>query len=83
MNQKKYTSKGKTFYEVTFLGNETDHFPDEKPTTHTATIFYNGFRCFCIRIDGKLANSLGYSTPKAALKNSWIIDTKPSLRCLR
>lgn len=73
MKQKKYISNGKNFYEVTFVSGEVDYIFDEKPTTHTATVFDMGYWFVCILIDGKQANSLGYRSPKAAVKNAWIM----------
>ena len=73
MKTKKYTSNGKTFYEVTFVSGENDNIFDEKPTTHTATVYFNGVWYFCICIDGKLANGLTYRTIKATVKNAWIV----------
>ena len=73
MKQRKYTENWETFYEVTFLSSENENFRDERPTTHTAIVFKDGYWNFAIMIDGKMANSLGYADPKTAVKNAWII----------
>ena len=73
MKQKKYTRNGQDLFEVTFISSENEYFQDEKPTTHTAQIIFDGYWYWCFRIDDKLANSLWYRSPKAAAKNAWII----------
>lgn len=73
MTTRKYTSNGKTFYEVSFISGENDNIIDSKPTTHTAIVFFSGIWYYCIKIDGQMANSLGYRSPKSAVKNAWII----------
>lgn len=73
MTQRKYYTDYETFYEVTFLSNEHPDFREDRPETHTAVVYCEGYWCFCIMIDGKPANSLRYASPKTAVKNSWII----------
>lgn len=73
MKTRKYISKGTTLYEVTFITGENDNIVDEKPTTHTATVFCHGPWYLCIMIDGKEANSLSYRSAKSAVKNAWLI----------
>ena len=73
MKQKKYNRNGQDLFEVTFISSENEYFQDEKPTTHTAQIIFDGYWYWCFSIDGKRANSLSYRSPKAAAKNAWII----------
>ena len=73
MKTHKYTSNGHTFVEVTFLSSEHKDFRDEMPTTHTATVFFDGNWFILIRIDENEANSLCYRSATAAVKNGWII----------
>lgn len=73
MKARKYYRDGKVMYEVTFLSSENKNFCDEKSTTHTAQIMFDGYWYWCISIDGKLANSIWYRSPKTAAKNAWII----------
>ena len=74
MKQRKYTQDFETFYEVTFLSNEHEDFREEKPTTHTAIVYFDGWWFHPILIDGKPANGLAYRDAKTAVKNAWIIN---------
>ena len=73
MKTKKYYRNGQMLYEVTFVTGENENFLDERPTTHTAQVIFDGYYYWCFMIDGKLANSLSYRSPKTAVKNAWII----------
>ena len=73
MKTKKYIKDWEIFYDVTFVTGENDNIFDSKPTTHTATVYFDGVWFHCIMIDGKPANSLAYRSVKSAVKNAWII----------
>lgn len=73
MRTRKYKSNGHTFVEVTFLSSEHKDFAYEKPTTHVATVFFDGLYYFLFQIDAKEANSLAYKNARSAVKNGWII----------
>lgn len=73
MKQEKFTKEGKTFYKVTFVTGENEYLVDLQPTTHTATCLLLGAWCHCFEIDGREANSLSYRSPKAAVKNAWML----------
>ena len=74
MKQRKYYSNFETFFEVTFGSHEHEDFRDEKPTTHTAVVYFDGYWFYCILIDGQEANSLCYRSAKAAVRNSHLLS---------
>ena len=73
MKTHKYYRDNTVLYEVTFISGENENIADEKVTTHVAHVIFDGYWYWCFSIDGKLANSLSYRSPKTAAKNAWII----------
>jgi hypothetical protein len=78
MKQKKEQAKtnGHVTYTVTFVPSETVYLKQMdsyRDRNHYATVLFDGRYYYLIAIDGRHANSLSYSNPKAAVKNGWLL----------